>query len=111
MTFNDDANIKSGRVSRRGRNTGLAVGGGGLGIVAIFLVGQLLGVDLSGLVDPGAAPGPVQETSLDQCATGEDANENLDCRMKARRGIPRGVSGRTPSTAPSPPRSPSSPDR
>jgi predicted metalloprotease len=83
MTFNEGSDISGGRVSRRGRNTGIALGGGGLGILAIFLIGQFLGVDLTGLVDPGAAPGPVQETSLDQCQTGEDANEDLDCRMKA----------------------------
>lgn len=83
MTFNEGSDISGGRVSRRGRNTGIALGGGGLGILAIFLISQFLGVDLSGLVDPGAAPGPVQETSLDQCKTGEDANEDLDCRMKA----------------------------
>ncbi|MEO8263378.1 MAG: neutral zinc metallopeptidase [Pseudolysinimonas sp.] len=82
MTFNEGSDISEGRTSRRGRNAAIGVGGGGLGILAIFLIGQLLGVDLSGLVDPGAAPGPVQETSLDQCQTGQDANEDLDCRMK-----------------------------
>ncbi len=82
MTFNEGSDISGGRTSRRGRNTGIAVGGGGLGILAIVVIGQLLGVDLSGLVNPGAAPGPVQETALDQCQTGEDANENLDCRIK-----------------------------
>jgi predicted metalloprotease len=82
MTFNEGSDISGGRTSRRGRNTGIAVGGGGLGVLAIIVIGQLLGVDLSGLVDPNAGPGPVQETSLDQCQTGEDANENLDCRIK-----------------------------
>jgi predicted metalloprotease len=82
MTFNEGSDISGGRTSRRGRNTGIAVGGGGLGVLAIVIIGQLLGVDLSGLVDPGAAPGPGQETSLDQCQTGEDANESLDCRIK-----------------------------
>jgi predicted metalloprotease len=82
MTFNEGSDISGGRTSRRGRNTAIGVGGGGLGILAIVLIGQLLGVDLSGIVGGGAAPGPVQETSLDQCQTGQDANENLDCRMK-----------------------------
>ena len=82
MTFNEGSDISGGRTSKRGRNAGIAVGGGGLGILAIIVIGQLLGVDLSGIVGQGGAPGPVQETSLDQCKTGEDANENLDCRMK-----------------------------
>lgn len=84
MTFNEGSDISGGRVSRRGRNTGIAVGGGGLGLLAIFLIGQFLGVDLTGLVDPGTGGGPAPaETTLDQCKTGEDANEDLDCRMKA----------------------------
>jgi uncharacterized protein len=82
MTFNEGSDISGGRTSRRGRNTGIAIGGGGLGLLAIILIGNLLGVDLSGIVQqPGGGPAP-QETSLDQCLTGEDANENLDCRMK-----------------------------
>lgn len=83
MTFNEGSDISSGRTSRRGRNAGIALGGGGLGILAIVLIGQLLGVDLSGLVDTGTGPAPVDDSSLEQCRTGEDANENLDCRMKA----------------------------
>ena len=83
MTFNEGSDISGGRTSRRGRNTGIAVGGGGLGVLAIIVIGQLLGVDLSGLVDPNAGPGGGgQDTSLEQCQTGEDANENLDCRIK-----------------------------
>jgi predicted metalloprotease len=82
MTFNEGSDISGGRTSRRGRNTAIGIGGGGLGILAIFLIGQLLGVDLTGLVGGGGAPGPVEETSLDQCQTGQDANEDLDCRMK-----------------------------
>jgi predicted metalloprotease len=83
MTFNEGSDISSGRTSRRGRNAGIALGGGGLGILAIVLIGQLLGVDLSGLVDSGTGSAPVDDSSLEQCQTGEDANENLDCRMKA----------------------------
>jgi predicted metalloprotease len=82
MTFNEGSDISGGRTSRRGRNTAIGVGGGGLGILAIFLISQLLGVDLTGLVGGSGAPGPVEETSLDQCQTGQDANEDLDCRMK-----------------------------
>ena len=81
MTFNDNANIGGGRVSKRGRNTGIAVGGG-LGAIALFLVSQFLGVDLSGLAGGGqqADSGPV--SNLEQCQTGADANTNIECRMK-----------------------------
>jgi predicted metalloprotease len=82
MTFNDDANIRGGRVSKRGRNAGIAAGGGGIGLIAIFLISQLLGVDLTGIVDTGGG-GSAEGTTLDQCQTGEDANENVDCRMQA----------------------------
>src|SRR5215218_7821688 len=85
MTFNEGSDISGGRTSRRGRNTAIGVGGGGLGIVAIVLIGQLLGVDLSGLVGGGGGGGGTgagPDSSLEQCQTGEDANENLDCRMK-----------------------------
>lgn len=83
MTFNEGSDISGGRTSRRGRNAGIAIGGGGLGILAIFLISQLLGVDLTGLVDPGTQTGTGEDSSLEQCQTGQDANEDLDCRMKA----------------------------
>ena len=82
MSFNDNANIGSGRVSRRGRTTGVAAGGGGLLVVGLFLLSQLLGVDLTGLAGGGGtqpAAGPDQ--SLD-CTTGEQANDNTDCLIK-----------------------------
>lgn len=85
MTFNDDSNISNSRVRRRGRTTGLAVGGGGIAVVAIFLLSQLLGVDLSGILGGGAGGGtggPAPEGSaLSECQTGADANESVDCRM------------------------------
>lgn len=85
MTFNEGSDISGGRVSRRGRNAGIAVGGGGLGLIAIFLLSQLLGVDLTGIAGTGGgAGGPAPDDSaLEQCQTGQDANEDLDCRMKA----------------------------
>jgi predicted metalloprotease len=84
MTFNDDARIGRGKVSKRGRNTGIAVGGGGLGLIAIVLIGQLLGVDLSGLAGGTGGGGTApqgEDVSLAECDTGADANENIDCRM------------------------------
>ena len=78
MTFNPNADIGGGKASKRGRKTGIAVGGG-LGVIALFLLSQFLGVDLTGLVGGGAAP--ETESSLEQCQTGADANENVECRM------------------------------
>lgn len=84
MTFNDDANIRGGRVSRRGRNTAIGVGGGGgLVVIALLVIGPLLGVDLSGFAPfLGGDGGTGGETPLTECLTGEDANENVDCRMQ-----------------------------
>lgn len=86
MTFNEGADIRGGRVSKRGRNTAIGLGGGGLGIIAILLVSQLLGVDLTGIVDPSTLGGGGQEQteeSLERCQTGADANEDIECRMVA----------------------------
>ena len=80
MTFNDNANIGGGRASKRGRNTGIAVGGG-LGAIALFLLSQFLGVDLTGL-GGGTEPQPSGGSSLENCQTGADANANIECRMK-----------------------------
>jgi hypothetical protein len=83
MTFNDDADIQSGRVSKRGRNTAIGVGGGGVGLIAIVIISQLLGVDLTGLVGgTSSTPGSDDGTPLPQCTTGAQANTDIDCRMK-----------------------------
>lgn len=79
MTFNDNARIDTSKVRRRGRTTGIAVGGGGLLVVGLFLLSQLLGVDLTGLAGGGGQQqGPDQ--SIGEC-TGLDANADLDCRI------------------------------
>ncbi|HWS50515.1 MAG TPA: neutral zinc metallopeptidase [Microbacterium sp.] len=84
MTFNPDADISGNTTRRRGRNAAIAGGGVGvLGIIAL-LVGPLLGVDLTGLLG-GGAPGGGSEPSggsiIDDCQTGQDANEHVDYRM------------------------------
>jgi predicted metalloprotease len=63
-----------------GGGRGLAVGGGGVGLV-IALVYLLLGGDPSALIttDPGANVQP-NESVLAECQTGEDANQRADCR-------------------------------
>jgi predicted metalloprotease len=80
VTFNENVRLDPGRVSRRrGRGTGIAVGGG-LGALALFLLAQFLGVDLSGLAgDPGTSQ---EQGSADEaCTTGAAANASVECRM------------------------------
>ena len=80
MTFNPDAKIDPSKVSRRGRN-GAVIGGGSIVVVlGLFLLSQLLGVDLTGLAGGGGQQ-PVDEQPLTQCDTGKEANESIDCRM------------------------------
>ena len=82
MTFNPNADIGGGKTSKRGRNTGIAIGGGGLGVLAIFLLSQFLGVDLTGLVGGTGGQPAASDSALEECQTGQDANERIDCRMK-----------------------------
>lgn len=88
MTFDDDAKLSGRGVRRGGRRTGIALGGGGLGLVAIFLLSQFLGVDLTGLVGGGTQGGSsssYQGALLTGCETGADANENVECRVQGAR--------------------------
>ncbi len=85
MTFRDDADISGSSVRRSGRGRGLAIGGGGglIGIIAVFLISQFTGVDLSGVLGgggTGAGPAP-ETTELAECDTGADANASVDCRV------------------------------
>ncbi len=55
-------------------------------MLAVFLIAQFTGVDLSGLVsDPGMGGGGASEQIVSEeiqgCETGADANEDIDCRM------------------------------
>ncbi|MBF4568178.1 neutral zinc metallopeptidase [Plantibacter sp. VKM Ac-2880] len=83
MTFNDNADISGNKVKRRGKTTGIAVGGGAVGVIVIALISQFLGVDVSGLLGGGGVGGGSQEETLlsEECQTGADANANVDCRM------------------------------
>lgn len=85
MTFRENANISTGRASRGGGGgTGLAVGGG-LGALVLALVVLLLGGDPGQVLGGGQSSSPVaqENTDLQECRSGADANADVDCRMKA----------------------------
>jgi predicted metalloprotease len=99
MRFRPNARLDTGQVtdlrgSRMGGAGGLAVGGGGLGLVAlvIWLLISLLSGGGSGLgqlapldgqtVGQSGGTAPINTPSdLPSCRTGEDANKRDDCRV------------------------------
>lgn len=84
MRFNPKARIDRSGTERRGRGGGTGIGGGQLtigGVVAlglVFLIGQVTGVDVSGLI-PETGSG--SSTVADSCRTGADANASDDCAI------------------------------
>lgn len=96
MTFNNDADIESADVkkTRGGGSTAMIGGGSIIGVLAVFLISQFLGVDLSGILggttDGTGAGSGGSDTSTSQdlsqdlakCKTGADANKYDDCRMQ-----------------------------
>jgi uncharacterized protein len=80
VTFNDNADISSGRVSRRGRNTAIiGGGGGGLVVIALIIISSITGVDLTGLVGGGSNDSGTDEQL--NC-TVEQANTDVNCRVQ-----------------------------
>jgi predicted metalloprotease len=88
MTFNPNIQLDPGQITDRrgmGGAGGLAVGGGGIGLL-LLLVYVLLGGDPGALgggnvTDPGAVTGPGSSALATDCKTGQDANERDDCRV------------------------------
>jgi len=86
MTFDPNTPLDPGQVSDRrgmGGRGGLAIGGGGIGLI-LLLAYTLLGGnpnDLGPLLEPGAVQGPEGSAIATDCKTGQDANERDDCRI------------------------------
>ena len=92
MDFRDSARLDTSQVSdargrRGGGGRGMAIGGGGLGVVGL-LIALLLGVnpaDLGGGSDSlgsGSSTGSTSTSDLDErCRTGADADRDEDCRV------------------------------
>ena len=87
MTFNPGARLDPDQVTdvrgrRYGGGRGIAIGGGGVGLV-IALVYVLLGgnpADL-GAVPQGGVTGPVGSQLTQECRTGTQGNEREDCQI------------------------------
>ena len=90
VRFRRGAQLDTGQIQdRRGVGAGgLAIGGGGLGLIVAILVALLGGNPLGGS-GSGANPfalGTGQETPTEltaECRTGDDANQQDDCRIVA----------------------------
>ncbi len=84
MTFRENANIGAGRATRGGGGGGGLAVGGGIGTLLLALVVMLFGGDPGAVLGGGQQSEPsAQNVELAECQTGADANENIDCRMKA----------------------------
>lgn len=87
MTFNPNSQLDSSQVSRGGggaRRGGPVVVGGGIGGIVLLVIGVILfGPDI--LFQQQAGPSQTQgqpgESLESKCQTGQDANEDVECRV------------------------------
>lgn len=87
MEFEDNAQLDASQVSDRrgmGAGRGVALGGGGLGIVGL-LIALVLGVNPADLTGGGSTTATDQTTTasdlMSRCRRGADANRDADCRI------------------------------
>lgn len=81
MTFQEGGNFDSSRVQRR--SGGKAAIGGGVGVIALVLLSQLFGVDLTqfaSLLDTTSTGTQSQSSDLTGCDTADRANADDECR-------------------------------
>lgn len=89
MQYNDNAQLDSGQVSGGGGSGGgggrIAVGGGIGMMIVLFLLSQLLGVDLTSIAGGSSQPqqDPNAPNPYSNCRTGGDIKTNRDCRFVA----------------------------
>ena len=84
MTFNENANVGGNSARRRGAGVAVAGGGiAGLGALAVILFQLFTGTDISGIIPGAPQAGTGEESTIEQCETGADANERDDCRLAA----------------------------
>jgi uncharacterized protein len=80
MRFRKGAKLDPSQVTVRRGGGGLAVGGG-LGLLVAVVAALVFGVDVFDTGGGGALQAPQAETSLTECRTGADANQQRDCRV------------------------------
>ncbi|MGY4721531.1 KPN_02809 family neutral zinc metallopeptidase [Naumannella cuiyingiana] len=94
MQYKDDARLDTSQVRSSGGGGGGGIGGGkiavggGIGtLLILFLLSNILGVDLTGLAGGQVASGPAQTqsegTSNEACRTGGDIATDRSCRFVA----------------------------
>lgn len=85
MSFNESVRSDSSRVKTSGgRGRAASLGGGSiLGVIALFLISQYTGIDLTSMLSEApVGQGPAQSAvDLSHCKTGADANAYTECRM------------------------------
>lgn len=86
MSFNEGVSSDSSRVRSSGGRRAAGIGGGGvLAAIAVFLIAQFTGVDLSGILGTTTQTTGDTATSsgvdLSKCGGGAAANKYTECRM------------------------------